>query len=167
MGTPKKCSGNYCDEPAHVGGRCEACYRYFKAHGVERPDRMVIRYQKRKEDLKKKPLWCRVCGNPKLKANFRCDACDRYYRRHKKERPKHLWSDEVNCSNCGRPLAHVARRGELCLGCYASWKYNGVMRPREKWGIGEYGWCDCGEPAQRWLEGAELGLCYGCYELEG
>ena len=109
-----------------------------------------------------RPKWCRNCGDPRIWCRGRCRACDRYYRRTDKERPRRLWNrHERKCKNCKIPIAALPRlkRGEYrqyngrCQSCHSYWRKWHRERPREFWGIGPAGWCECGYPATATVEG--------------
>ena len=110
---------------------------------------------------KEMPKWCKNCGDPRLWCLGRCQNCDRYWRRTGKERPKHLWNRrEQVCSNCKFPIAAAPpfKRGERrqcagrCQPCHSYWKKYHKERPKELWGDGPYGFCECGYPAVALVE---------------
>lgn len=119
----------------------------------------------------KSPRWCKNCGRLDIRSHNRCSACAQYYQTHGRERPRHLFEDRGQCKNCKIPLVTLGKmpcgknrykRG-LCNPCY-NYKYvMGVPRPRHLWGIGEYGWCACGYPANYQKDG--FNLCSRCAEV--
>jgi hypothetical protein len=134
----------------YAKNRCNACLRYYNLHGVERPAKLYTKILGRHQ--KNKPRWCKNCGSPELVANLRCGPCHNYHRRNKKERPRHLWDPEYTCKTCSVPLASVEHsRSGWCDPCYHFVKL-GQERPRHLWGIGRYGWCECGFPAVSFVE---------------
>lgn len=148
----------------YARGRCYACWKYYNRTNKERPKKLWFKILGRHE--KGRPKWCKNCGSPKVVANLRCEPCRTYLRRHGKERPKHLSSDyEQLCRICTKPLERITKTG-YCTQCR---KYRnqsgGKERPRHLWGIGEFGWCECGNPAT--VQSVEFGgLCAICHGEE-
>lgn len=139
--------------------RCHACYRYYLRHGSDRPQAYFIRSWGRYEC---KPHWCKNCGSLRIIANYLCNACYVYYRRHHKNRPRHLWDVEAKCKTCGVSLTTIQyKRNGYCDPCY-HYICKGQERSKELWGIGVYGWCDCGRPANYQKDG--FNLCTICKE---
>lgn len=117
------------------------------------------------------PKWCKNCTSPDLYAGRYCSACYQYKRKHGKERPRHLWDKDFCCNTCGVPLSSQGKRQgqqrkRQCRGyCISCWNYRTkykIDRPRRLWGIGKYGWCACGYPANYQKDG--FNLCSRCAE---
>ena len=159
-GQERNCANPNCKKIVTNLFRCQACYRYWRKHGTERP--LAMCEKKSYRHAKVKPHVCKVCKDPNIVSNGRCNACHSYYRRHKgKARPRHLWDKTCPCATCGVPLGTVVGRtvSGYCGACYAYRRY-GKERPRHLWGIGPHGWCSCGRPAYH-LSNA-IGQCAIC-----
>lgn len=139
-----------------TAGRCDPCRVYLLRNGKERPLLLAEWY----EQKKRLPKWCKVCGTPSLLCRGRCRACDRYWRVRGKERPKRLWCDDLNCSNCKKPLCSVPWKCKgYCNACY-QFEKRGQKRPPHLWGAGKEGFCDCGQPANHMID--KFPLCDSC-----
>lgn len=160
---PRPCANPNCKRIIPSCNYCNACQRYRRMYGTNRPQEMC---QKRTYQYAKvKPTACKVCKAPNPQSRGRCAACDIYYRRHNgKPRPRYLWDKEAGCLTCGIPLASLPTGGKRAGRCYACYQYHkirgGKERPREYWGIGEHGWCKCGRPAGHLRDGK--GVCSIC-----
>lgn len=152
--------GNCKVKPIYANKRCYACWKYHKRTSKERPKKLWFKLLGRHE--KNRPRWCKNCGSTKVVSNRRCNPCRIYLERHKRERPKHLRDSEHRCKNCSIPLVSKARSG-YCYPC-RKYSYRGKERPRHLWGIGEFGWCECGKPAT--VQDKEFGgLCRECSDI--
>lgn len=139
----------------YAKGRCYTCWRYRRRHGSERPEQLHGKILGRHHRVK--PKGCKVCGDPLVVSNLRCNACRVWHERHGTNRPRYLWDKNATCATCGIPLATVDRTVKgYCDPCYHFVKRKKV-RPRELWGMGEFGWCACGRPATVQRQGA--GCC--------
>ena len=151
----RECINPNCKKPVTNRKRCSPCRKYFAKHGTERPT--VLRPRQLYRHAKIKPKACKVCGDPKVRSSGRCVACESYYARHDgAARPRWLWDQAFCCLTCGVPLASLKpneRSAGRCKPCHQYlWKM-GKERPRERWGIGEFGWCTCSRPATLQSEG--------------
>lgn len=154
-------------EAAKNKRRCHACHTYQFKRKVERPRHLWDR--KTPIDYKNGPRRCEVCGNPELRHSRKCTACYVYWQKTRKRRPRHLWDEDMPCRCCGIPLSSIrpSKKGRrysykgYCSACYQYRRlHDGALRPRELWGIGEYGWCRCGSPATMKRDGiATCGKC--------
>lgn len=137
--------------------RCAACWSYFRMFQKERTPEIIQAAAQRKKRAK----WCIVCGDLSVHCKERCKPCYIYWRWHgwKKERPRHIWDKDAPCKNCGRPLSVSRGSNGLCVACYHFDRTDRV-RPRELWGIGEHGWCECGNPGTIVQQGVVL--CAHC-----
>ena len=148
------CANANCTKIIRQATRCSACRRHLKKYGRERTVEECKRFCY--SHAKVKPRKCKVCGNPKLSGKGRCGACRTYWVRNRKERPRWLWDKTMGCLTCGIPLRTLTteyKRAGRCILCYVHLRRHGTERPREAWGIGEHGWCDCGNRADHLLDG--------------
>lgn len=138
-------------------GRCAICYNYHNRTGRERPAELYLRPHRQKQ-----AKWCKNCGRMDLRSHSRCNACHQYFKTHGKERPRHLYKvdQERRCKNCKFPLAALGKKPSgqnrhkcgLCETCYSYKRRTGKARPRQLWGDGPYGFCECGYPAVALVE---------------
>jgi hypothetical protein len=138
--------------------RCGACGNYWKRHGEERPWTLI----QRAIDHAEKPRWCKVCGNLNIYFDLRCRTCYRYRERNGHERPYRLWAKDMACKNCKRPRAEGMRWCKLrCHNCDQYLRKHKKERPKDFWGDGQYGWCECGYPADNLFE--KIPFCNRCF----
>lgn len=170
------CRNPHCDRPvgkwsaARGLGLCRRCLQYKYRTGndwtpdVARPGVYGVR------------MICADCRQRPVR-NYHprplCVRCYNYWLRNGKRRPRSL--DAEACKICGRPRSDEPRtfvRGR-CRLCYDYYYRTGRERPRHLWGVGEFGWCDCGQPATHQVTvrigvraNETLALCDGCYAEE-
>ncbi len=143
-------------------GRCMSGYRYWRKHGMDRPENERIR-----SPYEPVPL----CWNCQLDfaAGHRtlCSACKQYLQLNGRRRPRYLFTN--SCKVCNKPKEPGFAKG-FCQICYNYRRKYGKNRSREL--IVAHiplGWCDCGEKAIQIIQVEGLGalkLCETCYAME-
>lgn len=152
------------------GTTCSTCRKFERKHG-RLPDK-----SERKIKVKG---WvkCKRCKQHHVHhAKGLCINCYNYQRTKHKPRPVDRFTED--CLNCGKPLNRSDPKNTQCHGkgmcrlCYQyQWMY-GKPRPERLWGKGQYGYCDCGKPANHKIKvpvlrhQEELTLCDDCYAIE-
>jgi len=151
-------------------GLCSRCYEYQRRTGRDRSSYLIELDERRgriaaSNRAKQKQNWCSICGALHVHCLNMCVACYYYFIRNNKNRPRHLWDDEAICGNCKRPLANQTKScGGYCRRCY-DYRYRTKRdRPSHLWGMGDCGWCECGQPANDKIEG--IPVCQSCFALE-
>lgn len=118
---------------------------------------------------------CKRCKRKPVYCKFRCVACYDYWKKTGKERPRDRYTEE--CMNCGRYLNRddselsILHAKGLCKNCYSyQAHHSGRARPQCCWGIGKYGYCDCGNAANHNAEvrinrhNDIIAMCDECFE---
>lgn len=153
-------------EPIRKLGLCDQCWHYQRQHGgAPRPLELI----KKERVRRARPRWCKNCQCIDKLVMGRCRTCYVYWLHHGgKDRPRHRWNNEIGCSTCGIPSS--AQRLTIkgwstftkgrCSPCYKYLWRHGRERPKKLWGIGPYGWCECGNPAYHQADG--FNLCARC-----
>lgn len=163
--TVKPCCNPNCNKLAKRGIRCDACFNHLKKYGVERSKEQCEKIYYRRTFLNKQG--CKICGDKNVRGYMRCNVCLSYYNKYGKDRARHLWDKDATCLTCGIPLKALPskeKRKGWCRRCYTHLLRYGVERPREKWDIGLYGWCDCGIRADHQIQGK--GVCGRCKDKQ-
>lgn len=136
--------------------RCRSCYRYWRAHGSDRPQGEMNRYPKQRPP---------ICAHCKQKfvdgcSKHLCSACYQYKRTTGKPRPRYFWAEK--CKICGKPRRDDRRDGFAkgrCPPCYTYHRRHGEDRsPDLIAAAAPHGYCECGRPAV-----AVVALHYGPY----
>jgi hypothetical protein len=106
-----------CANPAclrrdrRAGGRCQACYDFFRRHGRDITAAEMRR--RRPEQL------CRICHRRPVLARYRCRACYTFWRRTGRERLSAAERAHLRaglCRTCGQ---RPPFRDDQCRTCYA------------------------------------------------
>lgn len=122
-------------------GLCKACASFFYTHK---------RMRTSVDQLCKPGGLCSDCGDKTAIVKGLCGTCYNYRWTHGVKRPLLLRTQQ--CVNCKRPLSprsggRLQKRG-MCNSCYRYQYRYGSPRPARLFGISEFGWCDCGQPAR-------------------
>lgn len=175
LATSTKCKNPHCDRQVGIisatkgKGLCPRCRQYKAMRGKEwTPD------VSKRSKFAPVPI-CTICKERKAERTKPVDMCHRcysYWLRNKKRRPR--WRDAEHCSNCKQPRSYEpgAFVKGRCRRCYNYWNDNKQERPAKLWGVGELGWCDCGQPAKHEMvvpiqhHTDKLSLCDDCYAEE-
>lgn len=124
-------------ETARHGLLCHTCANYLYHTGKPRPHALWVKS-------------CITCGKPhgdKKPRSGMCTQCRKYRQKFRKRRKYRVYRER--CKNCNAPFNGYKSRKGRCRECqeYKRKYPKKGERPAYLWGVGDLGWCDCGNPA--------------------